>query len=171
MPVKVDPNALIEFGPPATGAYNGRSNQQRHSHTHSGMYGRPTPQSPPAHQGFYYGGGASRGPVHGVEAAQSHGSVNGYGDLDGSSRRMGSCNTPVSYGRSRSRSRSLSPPASPIYVVKKEYEVVDPPAFLDLAPRERPRSRQRNGRYEYGRGPESAERACVQASGKRRRRP
>ncbi len=174
LPVKVDPNALIELGPPATGGYNARSTQQRHSRNHSDVYGRSTPHSA-SHQGSYYGC-ASPDRVHGMVASQSHGTVRGYDARYGSNRRIGTGNTPPSHGRSRSRSRSpsrsLSPPASPIYVVKREYEVVDPPAFLDLAPkpRERPRDHA-SGRYEYGHGAESAERACVQASGKRRRRP
>lgn len=129
--VTVDPDALIELGPPATGTNRHSFRNERSDH-----------RSHPA----------------------------GHGGRHGSARRTraGSGNSPPSHNRSRSR----SPPASPIYTVKKEYEVVDPPTFLDLAPRERPRSRPRSGRCDStldSRGSGSAGRAYVRTSGKRRR--
>ena len=178
LPLGTDPDALIEHGPPAfntrqNGFRNGRSTQQHRSAGHiDHAYVHPSAQSPPAHQNVHalaspvrfdqhrselHGGWRSVPPAGNVATLDRlyRGSVHDY------DRGRGSDNSPSSHGRRR----SLSPPASPIYAVKQEYEVVDPPCFLDLSPRQRPR----NKRYDAGRA--SAERAGVRTSGKRRRRP
>ena len=155
--VTVDLDALIDLGPPPTGkdrdrgrdrqgerdsdggrnAYrNGVAHTERLHGDHSiNRYAGRTAQSPPAH----HRSSASYGPTtpvvidqRAVSPDRVSGSARGYGygQRQVTAGRLGSASRSAA-----ARGRSLSPPASA--VKQQEYERLDPPAFLDLAPRER----------------------------------